>query len=98
MMEPEQTYSMENLTPEQMKVLKSLRADRLGFLLMGLILGGGMIAVAAWVFWTYGFRKLWMLIAALGYLFVNGGISIWKDKTQQIGRLSDPMLQEERAD
>ncbi len=85
---------MDNLTPEQMKELKSLRADRLGYLLMGLILGGCMISAAAWGFWTYGIRKLWMMIAALGCLFVQGGITVWRDKTLQIRRFLDPMVRD----
>jgi hypothetical protein len=56
---------------------------------MGLILGACMIGAAGWGFRTFGLRKVWMVLAALGYLFVSGGISIWKDKTEQIRELRD---------
>jgi ABC-type uncharacterized transport system permease subunit len=80
---------MDNLSPEDAKALKALKADRLGYFLMGLILGACMIGVAGWGFWMYGLRKLWMVIAATGCLFVSGGISIWKSKTEEIRELRD---------
>lgn len=83
---------MDNLTAEQIKALRSLRADRLGFFLMGFILGGCMIATAAWGFWSFGVRKVWMILAGIGCIFVQGGISIWKDKTNEIRQLLDPTL------
>ena len=82
-------YSMDNLSPEGAKALKALKADRLGYFLMGLILGSCMIGAAGWGFWTYGLRKMWMVLAALGCLFVSGGISIWKNKTAEIRQLRD---------
>ena len=88
---------MDNLTVEQTKALKALRADRLGFLVMGLVLGGCMIGVAAWGFWNYGVRKVWMLLLGLGYLFVHGGTAIWRDKTEQIRQLREPPCTKENA-
>jgi hypothetical protein len=84
-------------TSEQAKALKALRADRLGYFLMGLSLGSCMIAVALWGYWTFDKpkdpwpHKYWVLLVTLGIAFVRGGFLVWKNKSLEICDLEHEM-------
>jgi hypothetical protein len=76
---------------ERRKAVGRLRADRIGFCLLGLILGGSMIGLGAWSCWLVGrLYKTGVLLAFLGYLFAQGGVSIWRHKGGQIRELESP--------
>jgi len=70
---------------EKRKALRRLRADQIGFGLMGLILGGCMIGFGVWSCWYAGrLYKPGVLLAFVGYAFAHGGVSIWRHKGAQI--------------
>ena len=89
---------MDDPTSQHTKALKALRAERLGFFLMGLIVGGCMIGVAVWGYWTFDRpdtlwpHKHWVLLAALGCMFAWVGISIWKGKSLEIRDREQAMI------
>jgi hypothetical protein len=89
---------MDDAASQHAKALKALRADRLGYCVVGIIVGAGMIAFAVFGYWAFERpsgtepHKLWIMIAAFGVGFIQMGISIWKSKGAEIAELYEQKM------